>query len=76
MVRIIVPALALALCGCAAQVISSTPRSVIVAGGAPPNAANAQALADAQCKQHGRYARMSARPVPYVSKDFVFECVE
>ncbi|HJW12069.1 MAG TPA: hypothetical protein VJ598_09795, partial [Albitalea sp.] len=46
-----------ALAGCAAQVTSSTPRSVIVSAGKPPtSAANAQAMADAECKKHGMRA--------------------
>lgn len=77
MFRIVVPALALAVCGCAAQVTSSTPRSVIVNAGKPPtSAASAQTMADAECSKHGRYASMKARPVYAGSNDYVFDCVQ
>ena len=67
----------LALVGCAAQVTSSTPRSVIVNAGKPPtSAATAQAMADAECKKHGRYASMKGRPVYGESNDYVFDCVQ
>lgn len=65
------------LSGCAATVTSSTPRSVIVDAGRPPNlnGASAQRLADAECAKHSRFARMSGRPNPG-SNDYVFDCVE
>jgi hypothetical protein len=63
--------------GCAAQVTSSTPRSVIVNAGKPPtSAATAQGLADAECKKHGRYASMKGRPEYGGSNDYVFDCVQ
>ena len=63
--------------GCAAQVTSSTPRSVIVSAGKPPaSAATAQALADAECKKQGRYASMKGRPAYGESNDYVFDCVQ
>lgn len=66
------------LCGCGATVVSSSPRTVVVDGGIPPNrnGAQAQALADAECARHGRYARMVARPVYDQSKEYVFDCVQ
>ena len=61
--------------GCAAQVTSSTPRSVIINAGKPPTSAGtAQAMADAECKKHGRYASMKGRPDD-TSNDYVFDCV-
>lgn len=69
--------LLVALGGCAAQVTSSTPRSVIVSAGKPPaSAATAQAMADAECKKHGRYASLKGRPSYGESNDYVFECVQ
>jgi hypothetical protein len=65
------------LFGCAAQVTSSTPRSVIVNAGKPPtSAATAQTMADAECKKNGRYASMKGRPVYGESNDYVFDCVQ
>jgi hypothetical protein len=67
---------AVVLGGCAAQVTSAGPRTVIVDAGKPAtSAANAQALADAECKKHGRYASMKGRP-DYTSNDYVFDCVQ
>ena len=62
------------LIGCAAQVVSSSARTVVVR--APDNAiAKSQALADAECKKHGRFARMIDRPSAR-SAEFVFDCVQ
>ena len=75
--RIFIALVLAALSGCAAQVTSSTPRSVIVNAGKPPtNAATAQALADAECKKHGRFASMKGRPSYGESNDYVFDCVQ
>lgn len=64
-----------ALTGCAAQVTSSTPRSVIINAGKPPiSTVAAQRIADAECSKHGRYARLAARPEDY-RPEFVFDCV-
>lgn len=67
---------ALLLGGCAASVTSSTPRSVVInAGLIDPGLPAAQAMADAQCKQHGRFALVRARPSPS-STEYVFGCIE
>lgn len=64
------------LAGCAAQVVSSTPRQVIVSAGKPPiGAGEAQRMADAECRRHGRYAQMTGRPADY-RPEWVFECVQ
>lgn len=61
------------LAGCAAEVISSSPRTVVVT--ARDNmVAESQALADKECAKHGRYARLIERPHRY-SDQFVFDCV-
>jgi len=69
-------ALALAAVGCgsaATKVSSSSERSVVV--WSPANQpAKAQALADAECKTRGRYARMIDRP-SRDSVNFIFDCV-
>lgn len=64
---------ALLLVGCAAKVVSSSPRTVVIrAGGA--YVAESQALADAECKKHGRYARLIERP-SRTSAEFIYDCV-
>lgn len=65
---------ALALTGCAAKVVSSSPRTVVVS--APDNSvAEAQGLADAECRKHQRFARLIERPSP-TSDQFIFDCVQ
>lgn len=67
-------AAALALAGCAAKVVSSSPRTVVVS--APDNSvAEAQALADAECRKHSRFARLIGRP-SRTSDQFTFDCVQ
>lgn len=62
------------LAGCAAQVVSSSPRTVVVR--APDNSiAESQQLADAECKKHNRFARLIERPSP-TSDKFVYDCVQ
>jgi uncharacterized protein YceK len=60
------------LSGCAGQVISSNPRSVMVKAGAAM-AGEAQKTADAECAKHGRYARLSGKNNPI---EYVFDCVQ
>ena len=70
---------AVLMCGCAASVVSSNPRSVVVDAGKPPlasrSSADAQRLADAECAKHRRSARMIGRPEPY-RNEYVFDCVD
>lgn len=77
MIRSIAPLLLLA--GCAASVISSNPRSVVIDAGKPPlasrSSADAQRLADQECAKHNRHARMTGRPEPY-RNEYVFDCVD
>jgi hypothetical protein len=61
------------LSGCAAQVISSSPRTVVVRAG-DARIAESQAMADAECAKHSRFARLIARPTPS-SAEFIFDCV-
>lgn len=66
----------LALAGCAARVVSSSPRSVVVDPGGnsftSPTAAESQRLADAECQKHGRFAALKG----YLANDgYVFDCV-
>lgn len=64
---------AMALVGCAAKVISSSPRTVVVTA-RDSMVAESQALADEECKKHGRFARLMERPHRF-SDQFVFDCV-
>lgn len=75
MVKYIAPLLLLT--GCAAQVVSSSPRTVVIDAGVPPKwkSADAQRLADAECAKHRRYARMVGRPNED-TREFVFDCIE
>ena len=61
------------LTGCAAKVVSSSPRTVVVRAG-DALVADAQALAEAECLKHGRHARLIARP-NFQSAEFIFDCV-
>ena len=70
-------ALALAVVGCAhpVSVVSSSPRSVMVSANMY-DTANAQAAADAECKKHGRFARMIEQSGPANGyRGFLFDCV-
>ncbi len=62
------------LSGCAAKVVSSSPRTVVVR--APDMAiSESQGLADKECAKHERYARMVAQPNIF-SSEFVFDCIQ
>lgn len=73
---IILATLCVLLAGCAATVTSSTPRSIVVNAGSRNDSAGAQRLAQQECQKHGRHARMTGRPMPYVTNEFTFDCVE
>lgn len=61
------------LAGCAAQVVSSNPRSVVVSAFGR-QAGEAQDLASAEYARHQRFARMTARPNDS-NRQFIFDCV-
>lgn len=63
--------LALVLGGCAAQVLSSSPRSVVVQAGSA-QAGEAQQAADAECAKHKLYARLASKPTP---NQFIYDCI-
>jgi hypothetical protein len=78
--RLSLAASVMCLAGCASpQVVSSTPRNVIVhmpiAGSYKFAAGDAAALGEAECVKYHRHARMTDRP-DGVSRDWVFDCVE
>lgn len=58
--------------GCAARVLSSSERTVII-GARLQDVAGAQALADSECKKAGRLARFQGQG-PMLNQ-FVFDCV-
>lgn len=60
-----------ALSGCAAQVVSSSERTVIVRAGAL-DLAGAQVVADGECKKRNLFARYSAKGTP---NQFIYDCV-
>ena len=61
----------LLLSGCAAEVLSSSERTVVVKA-RTQDAAQAQALATAECKKHGLFARLSMKTEAH---QYVFDCV-
>jgi hypothetical protein len=46
-----------AFTGCAAKLVSTSPRSVVISAG-DARVQEAQNMADAECAKHGRYARL------------------
>lgn len=61
------------LSACAAKVVQSTPRTVMIsAGSADPS--GALVLGQAECAKHGRSARLNTQPND--NRLWVFDCVE
>lgn len=60
------------LSGCAAHLISSGPRSVVIQAGSAQTA-EAQALADFECARHKLFARLAMKPTP---NQFIYDCVQ
>lgn len=71
MTKITLALCAILVSGCAAKVLSSSPRTVVVNAGSL-QVAEAQVLADAECKKHSRFAKLSGKATP---NQFVFDCV-
>ena len=63
------------LSGCAASVVASNPRSVTIKAGTT-KAEEAQALADAECAKHNRYAKLTIPPGGEQPMNYVYACVE
>ena len=61
------------LAGCAAQVLSSSERTVVVDARGPSAAAEAQKLADAECAKRQLHARLINWPRDAA---FVYDCVQ
>ena len=64
-------ALIVLLTGCAAQVVSTSDRTVIVQARVQ-DAAGAQGLASAECQKHGLKARLAGK---LSLNQYVFDCV-
>ena len=62
----------LLLTGCAAQVISSSERTVIVKARVQ-DVAEAQKIADSECAKYNRHARLSIKAT---INQYVYDCVE
>lgn len=62
------------LVGCSSSVVSSNPRNVVVESQSL-DAAASQKLADAECKKHKRYAKMTIKG-DYWDRNYTFDCVE
>lgn len=68
---------AVAMSGCAATVVSSTPRQVVIDAGRPPRpSGQVLALANQECARYGRYAQMVGRPIYGETSEYVFHCVQ
>jgi len=63
------------LVGCAPTLLSSNPRSVTIEAD-QLHGIEAQALADAECGKHNRYAREVSRPTHFNPRPYVFHCVD
>lgn len=61
------------LAGCAAKLVSTSPRTVVISAG-DARVQEAQDMADKECTKHGRFARMIGKPSP-TSDQFTFDCV-
>ena len=69
--RLLVLMVAVLVGGCAAQVVSSSARTVVVQAGSAMTA-EAQVAADAECAKHNRFARLASKPTP---NQFIYDCV-
>jgi hypothetical protein len=65
-------AVLVALSGCAAKVLSSSPRTVVVNAGSV-EAGKAQVAADAECKRHSKLARLASKPSP---NQYIYDCID
>jgi uncharacterized protein YceK len=62
------------LAGCAASVVSTSPRSVMINAGTR-QAQDAQNLATVECAKQGLHARMSSGPGFGNPRQWTFDCV-
>ena len=63
------------MAGCAPTLISSNPRSVTIEAD-QLHGLEAQAMADAECGKHNRYAREVRRPSHFDPGPYIFHCVD
>lgn len=72
MKKLLLPVLvSVLMAGCAAQVLSSSERSVVVQARVQ-DLAGAQTLADAECKKQNRFAKLASKTS---INQFVYDCV-
>ena len=64
-------AVVVVLTGCAAQVVSSSPRTVVIQAGSA-QVAEAQSAADTECAKNKLFARLASKPTP---NQFIYDCV-
>lgn len=69
--RVAVLVLAVVVSGCAAKVLTTGPRSVVVRAPAM-GFDSAQQAAEAECSKHGRHARFAQKLTPV---QFSYDCV-
>lgn len=69
---LILVSVAALMAGCAAQVIDSNERMVVVKA-SPIDPSTAMRLAGAECEKHGRHARLSVKPTD--EPTWGFDCV-
>lgn len=62
------------LAGCAAKVVSSGPRTVVVKAHVQAYG-EAQNLAEAECQKVSRHARLNQRPGP-TTAEFIYDCID
>lgn len=62
----------LVVSGCAAKLVDSNERMVMVNAG-PPDAAGAMKIAQEQCAKYGRHARLNSKPLG--DRNWAFDCV-
>ena len=60
------------ICGCAAKVIASTPRSVTIDA---MDIGSATPIAQAECQKHGRHARFIGKTEAVYMYGYAFDCV-
>jgi hypothetical protein len=63
------------LVGCAPTLLSSNPRSVTIDAD-QLHGLEAQAMADAECGKHNKYAVEVSRPTHFNPRPYLFHCVD
>lgn len=72
--KLLVPLACLLLAGCAAKILSSSARTVVIDANSQ-GIGEVQKLADAECAKHGRHARLVSTP-RFGTNEHLFDCVQ